>query len=666
MPRIQVLSSHVADLIAAGEVVERPASVAKELVENALDAGAKAIVVEIKNGGIAYLRVTDNGCGISKEDAPVAFLRHSTSKIRGEGDLEHISTLGFRGEALAAIASVSRIDLLSKLQEQPLGLRMHVEAGETGPVEECGCPDGTTIIVRNLFYNTPARMKFLKRDTSEAAAVEGVVQSAALSHPEVSVKLIREGKEVFHTPGDNNLRNCIYCLFGRELAAGMLAAVSQYKAIDVQGFVSKPTQARGNRLMQYFFVNGRPVKSRMLSAALDEAYKERMMKGRFPACMLFLNLPYEHVDVNVHPAKTEVKFIHEREVFQAVFFAAKTALEQDPGIVEAQLKQRGESREAPPEDPIVESKKMPLTQLDFSAALQTGSQYPEPGRGFTQTRPVTVQKPQEVKALFREKCEQTFPQNQGRLFVCDQADRIKPYTPADADSPISVKPFESEPIRVRPHEAENTAEVQPITRNETPSLEALDEKRKEWRLVGEVLKTYIVVEEQDCVLLIDKHAAHEKILFEELKAQKGKVEGQLFLAPVVVNLTRPEVDALLQYQDELGSIGFVLDEFGGNCVAVRQAPDGIAEGDVPGVLSEITSALLDGKRPKSIDRLDEVMHSVSCKAAIKAGSKTSMEELNRIVETVMSDERIRYCPHGRPVVIELSRKELEKQFKRIV
>lgn len=648
MAGIHVLSPHVANLIAAGEVVERPASAAKELVENAVDAGADAITVEIKSGGIAYLRVTDNGCGISREDVPKAFMRHSTSKIRNEEDLSHIGTLGFRGEALAAIASVSKIDLLTKRAEDKMGVSLNLEGGSTGKVEEAGCPDGTTIVVRNLFYNTPARMKFLKRDVTEGAAVEAVIISAALSHPEISFKFIREGKQVVNTPGDNDLKSCIYSLFGRDMSNGMLEAKSSFDAVTVSGFVSKPINSRGNRMMQYFFVNGRPIKSRLLSAALDEAYKNSLMKGRYPACVLFIDIPLEQVDVNVHPAKTEVKFAREREIFDAVFFAAKSGLNEDNGKCEAQ----------------------------FDKAEPELVKIPDP-------------KPIEPKPLAPEAYE--IPKINPNVKTFGGSERVNltlRQTLADMPYHSPYKTVEKKAIIESPHSseiiprkteykdeiscdesqiviAEMPEEKTEISADQTQHEKVLSEVESDYRVVGEVLNTYIIVEQEESVLLIDKHAAHERIIFNGLSKNESQPQSQMLITPVIVTATRQEIVALIEYKDKLENIGFEIDEFGDDSIAVRRVPDGISEGESEAVINEIAQALLDGKAPNSLEKLEAVCHSVACKAAIKAGKKSDYQELKKIADLVMSDPEIRYCPHGRPVTVEMTRYQLEKQFKRV-
>jgi len=638
MASIHVLSPHVANLIAAGEVVERPASAAKELIENAVDAGADAITVEIKSGGVAYLRVTDNGCGISKEDVPKAFMRHSTSKIRNEEDLSHIGTLGFRGEALAAIASVSKIDLLTKRAEDDIGVSLHLEGGTIGKIEDAGCPDGTTIVVRNLFFNTPARMKFLKRDVSEGAAVESVVQAAALSHPEISMKFIREGKQVLHTPGDNDLKSCIYSVLGRGVSVGMLEAKGEFDAVSVSGFVSKPIDARGNRMMQYFFINGRAIKSRLLSAALDEAYKDCLMKGRYPACVLFIDMPLEQVDVNVHPAKTEVKFARERDIFDAVYFAAKSGLETDNGRTTAKFEEVEKTiqpiKVADPvikDNPVIDTRVKKILPQQQTTHLSFKENFIE----MPAIRDVVPEKTQE------------------EILPLIQKKEIENNINKSTTDCVSANPIEW-------GKTEDIIEV-----DASPSEKSLAEAKTNYRVVGEVLNTYIIVEQGDSVLLIDKHAAHERIIFNSLSNSKDEPQSQLFITPVIVNVMRQELVVLVENKGILEKIGFEIDQFGEDSLAVRRVPDGVSEGETPSLISDIAQQLLDGKTPESLEKLDSVCHSVACKAAIKAGKKSDFMELKKIVDQVMSDDEIRYCPHGRPVTVEMTRYQLEKQFKRV-
>ena len=606
VPKIHILSQHVANLIAAGEVVERPASVAKELIENALDAGASAITVEIKNGGISYLRVTDNGCGIARADVKTALSRHATSKIQTEEDLERILTLGFRGEALAAIASVSKIDLLTKTAEEDVGSSLHAEAGEVTILEDAGCPEGTTLIVRNLFYNTPARMKFLKKDTAESAAIEQVIQSAALSNPGVSFQFFRDEKKALHTPGDHDLASSVYAVLGREIAAGMLSTRKTDGAVRVKGYTCQPIASRGNRMLQYFFVNGRPIKSKMLSVALDEAYRDQLMKGRFPVCVLFLELAPELVDVNVHPTKTEVKFAREREVFDAVYFAVKTALSADARHVEATFPEKKEAPVAPP----------------------------------TPTEPKPEFKPIATPVIREEPV----------------APILRAPIPKWQSAPIAPINVEPEPV------APQIEETVPEQRVETVAIPVAEE----YRYIGEILDTYLIVEEKDAVLFIDKHAAHERVLFEQLKAQIRAPHGQVLLTPVALTLSKPEQVILLEHVEALSQIGFVLEEFGDGALAVREVPEGIAPGEISEVLPKLAEGLLAGRRVSTPERLAELLHSVACKAAIKAGKKSDPIEARNLVELVMKNPEIRYCPHGRPVSITMSRTQFEKQFKRIV
>ncbi len=623
MPKIHVLSKHIANLIAAGEVVERPASVAKELVENALDAGASAITVEIQNGGISYLRVLDNGHGIAKADVKNAFARHSTSKIKSEEDLAHITTLGFRGEALAAIASVSKIDLFTKSVDEEIGSSLHLEGGEILSQEDAGVPDGTTVIVRDLFFNTPARMKFLRKNTSEAASVEQTVLAAALSHPEVSFRFIRDGKNVLHTSGDGNLKNCIFSALGNQFAADLVEAKSQSDTVKVYGYTCKPIAARGNRTMQYFFINGRIVKSKLLSAALDEAYRDLLMKGKFPACVLFFELPHELVDVNVHPAKTEVKFAHDRQMFEAAYFAVKTALHSDRGHVAA------EPKIAPP--PIVkeaEKQAQPVREIP-QKPMQTAPVQ----QSFQMPREVVRQEPKTSAFTLRD----------GTASIFQTPKVEEPPKPV-----VNVEPKPSEPVAVPKEEP-------------TPIQE---EKAPAYRIIGELFATYLIVECEDEVLFIDKHAAHERVLFEKLRRESGTADAQVLLQAIPVTLSKPEQTALLQAEDELKTLGFAVEELGETSLAVCEAPAALDLADVPQVIGEIAENLLQGNRLSQPEQISELLHSIACKMAIKAGKRSADAEIRHLVERVLCDSEIRYCPHGRPVSITMTRAQFEKMFKR--
>lgn len=638
MGRINVLDKHVANMIAAGEVVENPASVVKELMENAIDAHSSSVTVEIQSGGIAYIRVTDDGVGMEQEDAKTAFLRHATSKISKADDLDEIQTLGFRGEALAAISSVSKIDLITKSRDSDMGCALRVEAGKVIRESESGCPDGTTIIVRELFYNTPARMRFLKKDATEAAAVEAVVKSAALSHPEVSVKFIKDGKDVLHTPGDGLLKSCIYSLFGRDFANNMNEVDADERGISVRGFTCTPQSSRGNRALQFFFINGRPVKSRMLSVALDNAYKERLMKGRFPTCVLMLEIPLGQVDVNVHPAKTEVKFARERDVFDVVYFGVKSALE------------KSERRNiTPPPAP-----KLPV--IDNVTENQTRIESVIPATTKTEPTEKKIQRP-----VFEPV---------GNMFSKITSDPNRMSMRSTEFPVYDVRPKPKAEVRKEKCEEEPPAvTVEPVA--EPPKADICNEPKKkeknaDIRFIGEAMNTYIIVEMGDSVIFIDKHAAHERIIFEKLKASRGEIQTQLLLAPEIIELDKTSAAVLLENRDDISKLGFEIDDFGNGSVALSAVPDGIDAYDAISVLDGLAETLKSGARAEQPEVISETMYSVACKAAIKAGQKNSPEELVAIARRVLLEDDIRYCPHGRPVMIEYTKTELERKFKRIV
>lgn len=630
-------------MIAAGEVVENPASVVKELVENAIDARSQSVTVEIQSGGVAYIRVTDDGCGMSPEDAKTAFLRHATSKISKADDLESIATLGFRGEALAAIASVSKIDLITKAHDAPLGVAVRVEAGNVLRESESGCPDGTTIIVRELFYNTPARMRFLKKDATEAASVESVVKSAALSHPEVSVKFIKDGKDIFHTPGDGVVKSCMYALFGRDFANNMNVLELSERGMKVTGFTCTPQASRGNRAMQFFFVNGRPVKSRMLSIALDNAYKERIMKGRFPTCVIMLEIPLGQVDVNVHPAKTEVKFARERDVFDIVYFAVKSALEQSE---KREIVPPASIRPAPV-DNVTENQ----TKLDVFVKQE------EPAK-----RESTSMRTAPTFTRFERKAETS-----DIVFASPKPQHLPWKKP---EVPIAEETSEEEELVVLPETRHGKREElivpSPVTEEKEEIIPSPESKIEDIRYIGEAMNTYIIVEYGESVIFIDKHAAHERIIFEKLKSTCGDIQSQILLTPEIISLDAKTSAVLLENREELTKFGFEIDDFGNGSVAVSAVPDGIDAHDALSVLDGLAEMLRSGARATQPEVISETMYSVACKAAIKAGQKNSPEELLAIAKRVLLEDDIRYCPHGRPVMIEYTKAELEKRFRRTV
>lgn len=680
MPQIQQLPPHLADLIAAGEVVERPASVCKELLENALDAGASAISAELERGGLTYIRITDNGCGIAPEQLPTAFLRHATSKLRRPEDLAAIGTLGFRGEALAAIAAVSRVDIFSRQAGADCGAMLHLEGGVPEAVTEAGCPDGTTVCVRDLFYNTPARMKFMKKDSAEGAAAAGVVTQLALSHPDVSFKLLRDGQEILHTPGDGQLLSAIYAALGRDFAAGLMPVSGSGGAVRVEGFVTKPLAGHGTRGRQLFFVNGRLVRSQLLSAAVEEAYRNRLLKGKFPGCVLHITLPVNEVDVNVHPAKTVVKFVSDKTVFDAVHYTVKDALDREGQPAAGEKKpfyQTMTAQEFRETTPAPQGVKLPF--VSGRPVGSAGADRPTVNR-FAPAAP-TVQTPREtVQPAAAPQGEvwqvrdaapeagKTFTVPSGREGVVY---RITPPEAGDAPAGEAAEAENAVPAMAPAAEMpqagyaagggapEDAGHVQQTL--DMPEEAALGETP--WRIAGEVLKTYIICEDgEQNVWLIDKHAAHERIRFDALKADPVPPMAQQLLTPAAVTLTAEEYGAVLEQLDVLAGYGFLCEDFGDGTVLVREIPDYIRAEDAAATLEELARKLLlqradpDGAR-------DELLHTMACKSAIKAGMTTDAAELAALVRQVQSGV-IRYCPHGRPVAVKLRKYEVEKMFKR--
>ena len=663
MPKIQQLSPHVADLIAAGEVVERPASAAKELVENAIDAGAKNVTVELQNGGMTFLRVTDDGCGIPADEAETAFLRHATSKLRQASDLEAIHTLGFRGEALAAISSVSRIDLLTKTADARLGVSLHLEAGKVMQREEAGCPDGTTLIVRDLFFNTPARMKFMKRDSVEGSALLAAVQRLAVAHPEVSFRVIKDGEEQLHTSGDGQLLGAIYAVFGRQVAKEMIPVDSHWEKNALTGFVSRPTATRGTRANQLFFVNGRHIRSKTLTAALEEAYRNRMMVGRFPSCVLHLSVPEHLVDVNVHPAKTEVKFLNEREIFDCVRYGVQGALDGDAGRVEMKLDGRsGGTHTAPKQDFFrtmnAEEYKIFAQAVQDMPRIQPGAAAMDalksPNRfASASTAPVR----EATKPAERSKPS---PTDINEFSVSDKSAGSDPA--AQKSAPTGAAGLPQTLVGNGPdRSAAGTPAVPdsaPIEQTELP-LTAQD-----WRMVGEAFDTYILVEQGEGLLLIDKHAAHERILFEKLRASREPILPQLLLQPIVCTPEREETAILLENAPLLAEFGYEFTDFGGGSLALRQIPAELDPSEAAASLTALAGELLAGRHLAPEGLRDNLLHTVACKAAIKGSRHTDEKEKLALVQEVLSRDDIRYCPHGRPVCIRLTRAQLERQFKR--
>ena len=670
MPHIQQLESHVADLIAAGEVVERPASVVKELVENAIDAGSSAVVVEIQRGGMGLIRVTDNGCGIVPGELPTAFLRHATSKLRTADDLAKIGTLGFRGEALAAISAVSRVDILTRRKGADCGASLHLEGGVPGQVEEAGAPEGTTIAVRDLFYNTPARLKFMRKDSAETAAVAGLMQHLALSHPDVSFKFIKDGTESLHTPGDGKLESAVYAALGRDFARGLVSVEGRGGDIAVSGFVTAPLMGRGSRSMQVFFVNGRFIKSQLLTAALEEGYRNQIMKGKFPGCVLSVTLPVTAVDVNVHPAKTQVKFAREREVFDAVYHTVLDCLDA-----------RGAPVAAPkPAERVVNPRQDFFRSMDAKTFREQGAKNAEKAAEKPPVRPAAPARPAwntEWKSAAKVADSQTERSGYQAFRPLE-----KPAGTAFGKPPASVtERREAAPVRETPVKAEAPAEKETPVKPEVakrpfvPAIPAEQQgldlpgqttieppKEAPWRIAGEVLHTYIICESEDgCVWLIDKHAAHERINFDRLKAAKTPPMRQTLLQPVAAELTKEDGALLLENLSLLEQFGFACEDFGDGAVLVREVPADIDAGDTVSTLEEFAENLRSGKSLE--EKRENLLHTMACKAAIKGGWTSDLSELKVLVEKVQSGE-VRYCPHGRPVAVKLTKYELEKMFKR--
>lgn len=618
MPEIKVLPKEISELIAAGEVVERPASVIKELVENSIDAGADNITVEIQHGGITYMRITDNGCGIARNDVPTAFLRHATSKIKSSGDLNAIGTLGFRGEALAAVSSVAKVEMFTKPDDCNLGTHYEIDGGQEKLCEEAGCPDGTTIVIRDIFYNTPARMKFLKKDVSEANAAAAVVERIALSHPEIAFKLIRDGKQSLMTPGDGKINTTVYSVLGREFAGTLMEVDGGLDGIGVKGLTCKPVSCRPTRNYQFVFLNGRLVRSGTVTAAVEQAYKNSAMIGKFPGFVLYLSVPLDTVDVNVHPAKTEVRFSDERRIFDAVYSSVKSALSKGDTRPEVKLK-----------EPVFN----PFERMSTAQYRQQPISKPTVAEEIYKTKPSLHNIPETV--TFRD-----------ANYNHDKTEKTV-YVPKEVIEPLIAQP--GKPIVPEKVAVDIMREVE----DEKPPI----------TLIGEAFLTYIIVQMGESVFMIDKHAAHERILFNKLKKEQ-KTEMQALLTAVTVSLTREEYNAVISNTEKLSKAGFEVEDFGNSSVRVSAVPAALTKEDIPSVISELAGDLLKGKAPDA-ERLDDMYHTVACKAAIKAGSRTNPLEMQKLAERVLYSDDIMYCPHGRPVAFEIKRRELEKQFGRI-
>ena len=684
MAVIHILDKHTAELIAAGEVVERPSSVVKELLENSIDAGATKVAVTIERGGVSLIQVADNGSGIEAEYISTAFIRHATSKIETQADLENIHTLGFRGEALASIASVAKVEVLTRTEPDEFACCYRIEGGEELGMEPGARPIGTTISVRDLFYNTPARMKFLKKDSSEGTFVGETVTRIALSHPEVSVSFIREGKLLYKTPGDGDLRSAVYAVLGKEFARDLLPVKSSSGNYSVSGLITPPRVCRASRGMQFFFINGRFVKNRTMMAAMENAYRGTLMQGKFPGCVLMLDMPAQLVDVNVHPAKTEVRFARENDVFDAVYGAVKNALGQ-PGSGEQQFQFTGSEKPTP--GPATSEKKEPevVKKPDFNTVKQNsftgnatlskvawGAAWPVATPASAPKEPlepiVTVPDEEELsrpsrtwQSGFGKPVEQVL--HSEPLPLAKHAEEEKepvrqwnePQQPVESLQSAKTQTYEqkAEPV-------ESVESDEPLQQSMEP-----EQTSQPLQYVGEVFKTYIITQRGQEMCLIDKHAAHERILYERLAADYGKVSSQLLLAPVTVNLSAEEKNALLEHESLLRDAGVETEDFGGNTVLVRSVPADVETPDVEGLICELAAKLARGSRDALSEKTEWVLHSIACRAAIKAGDRTASAELLHLAQDILDGKVPPFCPHGRPVVLKLTKKELEKQFGRI-
>ena len=662
MPKINILPNEISELIAAGEVVERPASVVKELIENSADAGATKITVEIMHGGIESIRITDDGCGIAREDVPTAFISHATSKIRSIADLSGISTMGFRGEALPSIAAVSRLTMLTKTRDEDEGTSYCIEGGKEIFLECAGCPDGTTIVVSDIFYNIPARMKFLKKDNTEANYVADVLSKAALAHPEISYKLIRDGRQTMLTSGDGVLLNAVYSVYGREFASSLIPIAYELNGVEVTGFISKPLACRPNRNMQHFFVNRRCVKIPVGSAALDEAYRNSAMVGKFPACVLGIKIAPETVDVNVHPAKTEVRFSDDRRIFDAIYYAAKSSIRENdtrpefkfeqPSVPSANTQQKPNAEQFFMHIPVSEYKTEISKQESTAEKFSDGEKLTKEvlAKSFSEYTPVTTKiSPVETEKPKTENINIELPRRE---------------TPENIEK---VENSNCNPIEEKAENTENEvlADISESSSDGSKYIQAETKKNLPFKIVSEVFNTYIICEYGNKLLLIDKHALHERMLFDELKASAKAKISQLLLTPVTVTLSHKEYDAVMENSEVLENAGFAIEDFGGSSVVVRECPVMLENDDIPSLVTELAGYLLKSIREPINEKLDWIYHNTACRAAVKAGRELTPLEIKMLVEKFLENDELRYCPHGRPVLIEMSRYEIEKQFGRV-
>ena len=726
MKRINILDKYISELIAAGEVVERPASVVKELMENSIDAGATKITVEIKNGGVSLIKVSDNGSGINKEDVKIAFLRHSTSKIHSASDLDAIKTLGFRGEALCSICAVSKVEVVTAEQENNLGVRYIIEGGEEKLFEEAGRARGTTFMVRDLFFNTPARMKFLKKDVSEANLVAGVVDKIAMSHPEVAITFLRDRKVTMSTQGDGELSSCIYSIYGKSIYENMLPVEYKFKGVSVNGFIGRPLAARPSRTMQNFFINHRFAKVKIAVAALEEAFKGSIMVGKHPVCALYINVPYEAIDVNVHPAKTEVKFINEKLIFEAVYYAVKSALMQDTKKKEISFEalnheKTSEKNQIENVERNIKSNKNPFFEESKKIKLEINETQNKALLNDINTKEdkiendikgknteLFLEEPKEsykdevaFRPIFGDFLNNSYKSHNSALSLklgdCgnylesstnfdDNTEKIAEYFKTNNNPKYEKEYFKEEGDKEERDKEENSKNEQQFLyeqcdirkegnlkaylknkndKKEIGSLNSFGVKdAQNKKIIGEIFDCYIIVQENNKLVFIDKHAAHERILYNKLKESRKDVDSQILLEPIIISLDKESYSSLIENLALVKKAGYQIEDFGNGSVIVRGAPCYLAVSEVESSVIEIANYIMGNKMDISTEYLDWLYHNIACRAAIKAGKNSSKEEIKELVETLENMPEIMYCPHGRPVYIELKKKDIEKQFGR--
>ena len=668
MPHINVLSKEISELIAAGEVIERPASVIKELVENSIDAGAAHITVEIKNGGTTYMRVTDDGCGMAFEDVPTAFLRHATSKINSKADLDSIYTLGFRGEALASVSAVARVEVMTKRREDDCGTMYCIEGSREVSHEKSGCPDGTSFIIRDLFYNVPARAKFMKKDVTEANSVSSIVRKITLSHPGVAFKFIRDNRMEFNSAGDGELFSAVYAVFGRDFARDLIECDYEYEGIHVSGYVIKPLYSRSNRTFQNFFVNGRYVRSKLCSAALENAYSNMIMTGKFPACVMMIDLPPAAMDVNIHPAKAEVRFTDEKTVSNAVYFAVKNALMNDGLIYEFELKPQTDWTKPLPEEDLSVQQEFMFTPVDKIAEkeqeIARQEAAPVPAVQPAPVQPVSAPAPETVTVKTEDE-------------EAPEVVNIRPYEHYGEENVVAARPVQTAEVLAKTEEpAPAPAPIEGFKylssasfretppEPEKPAADPLHEEFPNIKVIGEAFGLYVICESAGKIIMIDKHAAHERIIFERLRSRNCRQYSQTLLTGIKVLLSAEEADAMEAQQELLADLGFTFDFSESPCVTAAAVPTFIMDADIESVICEVADNLRKYKLNPQSGLLDDMLHTVACKSAVKANDKNSPEELQALAEQVCYNENIRHCPHGRPVMFTMTKYNIDHQFKR--